>query len=62
VLCEDEFGLRLKLGKELLDQEEDNTGAAEGKRKAERSESILRKRGRGGVVMRVRARNGNMTE
>ena len=29
---EDDFGLCLKLGGELLEQEEDNTGTAEGKR------------------------------
>jgi hypothetical protein len=32
--CEDDFGLRLELGEELLEQEQDNTGAAEGKRES----------------------------
>jgi hypothetical protein len=32
--CEDDFGLRLELGGELLEQEEDNTGATEGKRES----------------------------
>ncbi|KAF8488808.1 hypothetical protein F5888DRAFT_1638989 [Russula emetica] len=43
------MSLMSSLGGELLEQEKDNTGAAEGKResgKAERSESVLRSRGK----------------
>jgi len=32
--CEDDFGLPLKLGGELLEQEEDNMGTVEGKRES----------------------------
>jgi hypothetical protein len=32
--CEDDVGLRLELRGELLEQEEDNTGSAEGKRES----------------------------
>jgi hypothetical protein len=54
--CEDDFGLCLELGGDLLEQEEDNTGAAEGKRL---SESVLMSRGKRwcSIVIRVRAWN-----
>ena len=60
--CGNGFGLRLGLGGELLEQEEDNTGAAEGKREAEvgvterfeeQGEIVIRLRARSAVNMRV---------
>jgi hypothetical protein len=47
------FGLRLELAGELLEQEEDNLGAAEASGKAERSESVLRSKGREGLRLAV---------
>jgi hypothetical protein len=59
---EDDFGLRLELGGELLGQEEDNMGAAEGKRESGALGECFEEQRRGGVVIRVRARNAvNMT-
>jgi hypothetical protein len=57
--CEDDFGLCLELGGELLEpeQEEDNTGAAEGKRESGAWRAF---RGAGGkcvVVIRLRAQD-----
>jgi hypothetical protein len=46
---EDDFGLRLELRGELLEQEEDNTGDAE-----RSSESVLRSRGERWCCIRAR--------
>ena len=43
-IVKDDFGLRLELGGDLLEQEENNARRADGK--VERSESVLRSRGK----------------
>ena len=54
----DDFGLRLELGGESLEQEENNTGAVEGKRESGALVGRFEEQGEGrGVAIWVRARN-----